>query len=116
MTFRDTVERWSSRPSIRGAAIVSEDGLLVHSMLDPAADGEAIAALAVALLRDAQQLGSAAAGGAVGSVVLELADGPVIVTALDITHTLVVLARPDHDLGPLLFDIRTDRTRLGQAV
>lgn len=116
MTFRQTVDRWSSRPSIRGAAIVSEDGLLIHSMLDDTIDAEAVAALAVALLRDAQQFGTAALGGLLGAVVLDLHDGPAVVAALDQTHTLVVLAHPAHDIGPLLFDIRTSRTQLGQAV
>ncbi|MBL8987549.1 MAG: roadblock/LC7 domain-containing protein [Gemmatimonadetes bacterium] len=116
MPFTDLLDRWSSRPVIRGAAVVSEDGLLVHDALAGAVDREAIAALAVTVRRHAEQLGAAASAGDLGRVVVEFAGGPAILAALDDRHTLVVLAAPDRDLGPLLFDIRDGRSALRQAI
>jgi len=116
MSLTEALDRWSSRASIRGAAVISEDGILVHDALGGAVDGEAVAALALALLRHAEQLGTAARAGDLGSVVVELAAGPAIVTGIDDRHTLVVLAHPGRDLGPLLFDIRRDKPALSQAV
>lgn len=115
MPLRQTLDRWPSRPLMKGAAIISEDGLLVHDQLPAGVDGEAVAALAVAVRRHGEQLG-AAVSGALGSVVLELTGGPAIVTALDDRHTLVVLTLPDLDIGPLLYDIRAGRQSLAGAV
>lgn len=116
MPFRQSLDQWSSRSLIRGAAIVSEDGLLIHSRLDGGVDGEALAALAVAVRRDGEQFGAATGSGLLRTTVLDLAAGPAIVTALDARHTLVVLAHPDRDLGQLLFDIRTGAPALAGAV
>ena len=116
MLLSDTIDRWSSRPAIRGAAVVSEDGLLVHDALTGAVDREAVAALAVAVLTHARQLGEAALAGGVGSVVIELAQGPAIVSGIDDRHTLVVLAEPGRDLGGLLFEIRQQKPSLSRAL
>jgi predicted regulator of Ras-like GTPase activity (Roadblock/LC7/MglB family) len=116
MSFHDALDQWSSRRTIRGAAVVSEDGLLVHDALGAAVDRDAVAALAVTVLRHAMQLGEAAAAGAVGCVVVELAEGPAIVAALDEFHSLVVLAEAGTDLGPLLFDIRREKPALSRVV
>lgn len=116
MSLRDTINRWPSRDSIRGAAIVSEDGLVIHDALTPGTDTEAVAALAVSLVRTGQQLGHAANAGQLGAVVLELDQSPAILATLDGGHTLVVLAQPHHDLGRLLFDVRQGRSALSEAV
>ncbi len=116
MSFRSTVNQWPSRSSIRGAAVISEDGLLIHDELDPGIDREAVAALAVAVRRHAEQLAAAAQGGALGSVVVELSRSPAVLSSLDDRHTLVVLAYPDRDLGQLLFDIRSARAVLAGVI
>ncbi len=116
MTFRDSIGQWPSYIDVRGAAVISEDGLLVHDLFPPGADGEAVAALALSLLYQAEQLGRAAGGDEAGTVVAEVDAGPVVVTRLDRHHSLVVLAQPGRDIGALLFDIRRHRTQLGEVV
>jgi predicted regulator of Ras-like GTPase activity (Roadblock/LC7/MglB family) len=116
MPFMHAIDRWSSRPVIRGAAVISEDGLLIHDGLGPGVDRDAVAALAVTIRRHAEQLAHAAAAGDLGSVVIELAQGPAILAGLDERHTLVVLAVPDQDVGPLLFEIRDRRPALIEAI
>ena len=115
MTLRQIVDGWSARDRVRGAAIVSEDGLVIHDLLD-AADAEAIAALAVTIVREARQLGDAAGRAPLRTVVLDYAGGPAILTPIDGRHTLVVLAVAEQDLGLLLFEIRRERSALSQAV
>jgi predicted regulator of Ras-like GTPase activity (Roadblock/LC7/MglB family) len=110
------MDGWSSRSTIRGAAIVSEDGLLVHDALPVSSDREAVAALVLPLMEHGRQLSQAAGGGRLETVVLELEGGPAIVSPVDERHTLVVLAEPDRDIGGLLFEIRTDRATLAQAI
>ncbi len=116
MSFRSTINQWPSRASVRGAAVISEDGLLIHDELDAGVDRDAVAALAVTVRRHAEQLGAAAQGGSLGSVVVELSQGPAILASLDDGHTLVVLARPDRDLGQLLFDLRSARAVLAGVI
>ncbi|MHB1329318.1 MAG: roadblock/LC7 domain-containing protein [Gemmatimonadales bacterium] len=116
MTFRESIGQWPSYIDVRGAAVISEDGLLIHDIFPYDTDGEAVAALSLALLSQAEQLGRAAGGDDVGVVVIELDAGPVVVTRLDQEHSLVVLAEPGRDLGALLFDIRRHRAQLGEVV
>lgn len=116
MSLRDTIARWPSRSSIRGAAIVSEDGFVIHDALAANTDTEAVAALAVSIVRHCQQLAEAASAGTLATVVLELDRSPAILTTLDDGHTLVVLAEPGKDLGQLLYDIRCEKPALKEAV
>lgn len=115
MLLRQIVDGWSARDTIRGAAIVSEDGLVIHDLL-PTADADAVAALAVTIVREARQLGDAAGDAPLRTVVLDYAGGPAVLAPIDAHHTLVVLAAPDRDIGPLLYEIRRERPALSQAV
>ncbi len=116
MSFQQIIDRWPSRSAIRGAAIINEDGFLVHAALAEGLDHEAVAALGVTLLRHARQFGGAAGGGVLGAVVIELENGPAILLSLDIRHTLVVLAVPNRDLGQLLWELRSARVSLAGVI
>jgi predicted regulator of Ras-like GTPase activity (Roadblock/LC7/MglB family) len=116
MSLRTTLDQWPSRESIRAAAVINEDGLLIHDALTAGMDAEAVAALAVTLLQTSRQLAVAADGGNLGSMVLELDQGPAVVTALDHRHTLVIMAQPHQDIGPLLHDIRRQKSHLAGSV
>jgi predicted regulator of Ras-like GTPase activity (Roadblock/LC7/MglB family) len=116
MSLRTTLDRWPSRESIRAAAVVSEDGLLIHHAFEGEVDRDAVAALAVTLVRTGRQLGQAANHGQLGSMVVEFDEGPAVLTGLEGDHTLVLLAKPNRDLGPLLFDVRREKNALGRSV
>lgn len=116
MALPRLLESWSASPAVRGAAIVSEDGLLVHDLLPPGADADAVAALAVTVLRQARQLAEAAGGSAVRRLVVDLGDGTAALVPIDNRHTLVVLAGPGQDLGALLFEIRRSAAALSEAI
>jgi predicted regulator of Ras-like GTPase activity (Roadblock/LC7/MglB family) len=105
--LRDIIQGFSTGDAVRGAAIIGEDGLVIHDALTPDADGEAVAALAVTTIRHAEQFGSAGGCGTLRALVLDFGNGPAILTSLTSGATLVVLARPDRDLGALLYEIRT---------
>ena len=95
---------------------MNEDGLLIHDALAPGVDAEAVAALSVTVARNGRQLGTSAGAGVLGSIVLEFDKGPTIVTALDERHTLVLLAEPEQDLGPLLFEVRREKAALSRGL
>jgi predicted regulator of Ras-like GTPase activity (Roadblock/LC7/MglB family) len=110
--LREIIQGLDAGESVRGAAIIGEDGLVIHDALVPEADGEAVAALAVATLRHAEQLGGACRAGELRTAVFEFGAGPAILASLAHGATLVVLAQPDRDLGPLLYELRTRRDTL----
>ena len=110
--LREIIQGFDAGDSVRGAAIISEDGLVIHNALTAEADGDAVAALAVTTMRHAEQFGGAGRCGPLRTAVLDFTDGPAILASLGSTATLVVLARPGRDLGPLLYEIRTRRASL----
>jgi len=110
--LREIMQGLNSRDAIRGAAIVGDDGLVIHDALASEADGEAVAALAVTTMRHAEQFGGAGRCGPLRTAVLDFGNGTAILTMLGDGATLVVLARPDRDLGPLLYELRTRRDTL----
>jgi predicted regulator of Ras-like GTPase activity (Roadblock/LC7/MglB family) len=110
--LREIMQGLNSRDVIRGAAIVGDDGLVIHDALAAEADCEAVAALAVTTMRHAEQFGGAGRCGPLRTAVLDFGNGPAILAVLGEGATLVVLARPDRDLGPLLFELRTRRDTL----
>ena len=112
----EVLSGWPIRDAVRGAAIVGEDGLVIHDALEPGTDTEAVAALAVATRRHAEQLGSAGACGPLRTAVFEFGEGPAILAALPAGATLVVLAAPDRDIGLLLYELRTRRDSLASLL
>ena len=114
--LRDLIDGWSNGRAVRGAAMISEDGLMVHQTLAAVADGEAVAALAVSLLRSGGQLGEAGRSGAVRTVVLDLTGGPAIIAPVDDRHTLIVFAKANIDIGPLLHEIGLQREAVSAAI
>ncbi len=114
--LREVLERLDAGDAVRGGAIVGADGLIIHNALTPDADQEAIAALAVTTMRHAEQLGTSSGSGELRTAVLEYGGGPAILTPLNPSATLVVLAKPDRDLGELLYELRTRRNALTELV
>ena len=76
--LRAIMQGLEARDAVRGAAIVGEDGLVIHDALTPDADGEAVAALAVTTMRHAEQFGGAGRCGTLRAAVLDFGGGPAI--------------------------------------
>ncbi|NOT09068.1 MAG: hypothetical protein HOP28_12785 [Gemmatimonadales bacterium] len=110
--LKEIIHSFDAQDSVRGAAIIGEDGLVIHDALSAGADAEAVAALAVTTMRHAEQFGSAGRCGTLRTAVLDFAEGPAILTTLGPSATLVLLARPERDLGPLLFELRSRHAAL----
>ncbi|HEX9756024.1 MAG TPA: roadblock/LC7 domain-containing protein [Gemmatimonadales bacterium] len=104
--LRQVVDGLAARPEVAGVAVVSGDGLVIEQALHVAADRDAIAALATTLTRHGRELGAAARLGNLGAAVLEYTAGPAIIRPLHDGASLVVLGRPDADLGELLYLLR----------
>lgn len=106
----------AQRPEVTGAAIVSGEGLLIEHALPVGTDGEALAALAATVIRQIAELGSAAGMGQPTSAVIEFSGGPAIIGMVDGGAALFVMARPDADLGELLYLVRRHRPAVADGL
>lgn len=104
--LRTVLAAFVDRPDVLGAAIVSDEGLVVESALPASLDPEALAALAATAQRTLQALGGATGHGTPRETVVEAAGGILILERLPAGSTLLVLAAPAGDLGTLLGDLR----------
>jgi predicted regulator of Ras-like GTPase activity (Roadblock/LC7/MglB family) len=103
------IEGLAQRPEVAGLAVISPDGLIIEHALAPDTDSDALAALATGLLRHAGELGAAGGLGGLEVAVLDFASGPAVATTLADGASLILLARPDADLGELLYLLRRNR-------
>jgi predicted regulator of Ras-like GTPase activity (Roadblock/LC7/MglB family) len=114
--LRSLLDGLAARPEVTGVAIVSGEGLLIEEALPPATDGEALAALATTLIRHADEFGHSAGLGSFGTAILEFNEAPAIIGILSDGAALVLLARPDADLGELLYLLRRHRAPMSSLL
>ncbi|MES2123776.1 MAG: roadblock/LC7 domain-containing protein [Gemmatimonadota bacterium] len=114
--LRSVLAALAERPEVVGAAVISDEGLVVESALPTGMDPEAVAALAATALRALQTLGGATGHGIPSQTVVEATGGVVVLERLPTGSTLLVLAEPDGDLGVLLHDLRRHAPALTELV
>lgn len=114
--LRSLIDGLAARPEVTGVAIVSGEGLLIEQALPATTDGEALAALATTVIRNAQELGSTSNLGPFETAVLEFDGGPVLIGILSDGAALVLLARHDQDLGELLYLVRRHRAAMSSLL
>ncbi len=111
--LRSVLQALAERPDVAGVVVVSDEGLVVESVLPAGLDREAIAALGATALRSLASLGEATALGAPDDVVLEAPGGALVLQRLPgSTASLVVLAADHGDLGTLLYELRRHRAAI----
>ena len=108
----DVVQALGRREGVEAAIILGNDGLPIASHLANGGDPDVLAALIPNIVIASQQLGHHAARGELSMGVLEFAAGYAIVVHLSAEATLLVLARPRTNIGPLLFDLTRNRAEI----
>ncbi len=98
------------------AAVVGNDGLLLASSAGEGIDSEAVGAVSASGLLVGEALGRELERGGITQTTLEFEHGLVLLTPLDPDVALLVLARPDANLGRLRLLTRRARGELLQAV
>ncbi len=98
------------------AAVVGNDGLLLASSAADGIDGEAVGAVSASGLLVAEAMGRELERGGITQTTLEYENGLVLLTPLDSDVALLVLARPDANLGRLRLLTRRARGELLDAV
>ena len=115
-TIRDLVATLRRLDGVSAAAVLGRDGLLIDHDANAGLDAEQIAAHVPSILQFADELGQAAATGPLQTAVLEHQEATVVLAAMSADVILLVLLRPDANLGALVYDIRRHRAGLAALV
>ncbi len=115
-TIRDLVAAIRQRPGIDAAVVLGRDGLLIDHHAEAGVDAEQVAAHVPSILQYAEELGTAAAHGALLTAVHEHERGSIVMSVISAEAVLLVLLAPAGDLGALLFDLRRHRANIASLV
>jgi predicted regulator of Ras-like GTPase activity (Roadblock/LC7/MglB family) len=115
-SIRDLVSAIRQREGVEAAVILGRDGLLIDSQTVPGLDAEDLAARIPSIIIPADDLGEAAGRGPLVTAVLEHRDGLAIVSALSADAVLLVLVRPQANVGQLLYELRRNREHIAALV
>ena len=115
-SIRDLVSAIRQREGVEAAVVLGRDGLLIDSQGVPGLDPEDLAARIPAIIGPADDLGHAVGRGVLVTAVLEHREGLAIISVLNADAVLVVLVRPDANVGQLLFELRRNREHIAALV
>ena len=106
------VRELADRPEVDAVVLASPDGLPIDQAGPAGLDAEALAALTATVARSLGQLSIAGERGEVRTAVVETDRGLVVIATAGAEGWLLVLTRPDTNIGGLLFDLRQRRPAL----
>jgi predicted regulator of Ras-like GTPase activity (Roadblock/LC7/MglB family) len=95
----------AAREGVQGAVLLSGEGLPIEHA-GAGFEAETVAALSATLGQYAGKLGDGAQRGRLRLAVLDFDRGPVVLARAGSSDWLAILARPETDIGPLLYDLR----------
>ena len=108
----EVVKSLAGRDGVDAVLLLSGDGLPIeHAARAPFA-AETVAALGATLAQHGGRLGQGASRGALATAVLEFDGGLLVLSRAGSDDWLAILATPNADIGPLLFDLRQHRSAL----
>ena len=115
-SIRDLVGAIRQREGVEAAVVLGRDGLLIDSQGVPGLDPEDLAARIPSIIGPADDLGNAVGRGDLVTAVLEHRGGLAIISVLTADAVLVVLVRPDANVGQLLFELRRNREHIAALI
>src|SRR2546430_13285040 len=114
-TIREFTSALRRRPGVNAVLVSGRDGLLIEGGANASLDLHDLAARIPSFITEAVQLGEAARVGGCNTCIVEYGDGFAVVTTLGSDSFLTVLAAKSAELGPPLFEIRSQRSPLGST-
>jgi hypothetical protein len=111
-SLNEVVRSLAERTGVQGVLVLSGDGLPIEQSARGSFDAESLAALTATLVQHAGRLGTGSAHGALKTAVLEFERGLLLVAQVGAGDCLAIVAAPDADIGPLLYDLRQHRPAL----
>lgn len=96
----------ASTPEIEGAALVSDDGLIISSVLAPPAGEDRVAAMSAAMLSLGERIARELGRGNMEQVYIKGSNGFALLTAANEHTVLTIMASNEARLGLLLLELR----------
>ncbi len=96
----------ASTPEIEGAALVSDDGLIISSVLAPPAEEDRVAAMSAAMLSLGERIARELGRGTMEQVYIKGSNGFALLTAANEHTVLTIMASNEARLGLLLLELR----------
>jgi len=106
----------AGRSGVQAVLLLSHDGLPIHHAAAATLEPETVAALAATVGQHAGRLGQGADRGDLQTAVLEYTGGLLVLARVGDGEWLALLARPDADLGTLLYDLRQHRPAISSLL
>jgi predicted regulator of Ras-like GTPase activity (Roadblock/LC7/MglB family) len=111
-TIREFTSALRQRPGVLAVLISGRDGLLIDGSAGAELDLHDLAARVPTLILEAGQLGDSARLGSCNTCIVEFGDGYALLTTIGAESILTVLTSKTAEIGPLLFDLRSQRSKL----
>jgi predicted regulator of Ras-like GTPase activity (Roadblock/LC7/MglB family) len=115
-SIRDLVAALRQREGVDAAIVLGRDGLLIDSQTIEGMNAEDLAARIPPVLGPSDELGVAAQRGELVTAVLEMREGLAIISALSADAVLLVLVKPNANIGQLLYELRRNRQHIAALV
>jgi len=110
--IRDVVDALGRRDGVEAVIILGNDGLPIASHVSDGADPELLSALVPNVMQATEQLGHHARRGRLTMGVIEYDAGYAVVASLTAETSLLILVRPQTNVGPLLYDLTRHRAEI----
>ena len=104
----------SSSETIQATALVSNDGLIVASVLSASVDADRFGAMCASLLSLATRAAKEVDRGALRQIILDGESGPMLLTRAGTIGVLAVAASPTANLGKVILDTRNTARSLSE--
>jgi predicted regulator of Ras-like GTPase activity (Roadblock/LC7/MglB family) len=111
-TIREFTSALRQRPGVNAALVSGRDGLLIDGAAADAVDLDDLAARVPALISEAAAIGDSTRLGACTTCIVEYAEGYAVLTTLGADSILTVVLGRSAELGALLFELRSQRSKL----
>jgi predicted regulator of Ras-like GTPase activity (Roadblock/LC7/MglB family) len=110
--LNEVVRDLATRSGVEAVLVLSADGLPIEHASRESFDAESLAALTATMVQYATRLGFGAARGALRNAVIDYEGGLLVIAQIGAGDCLAILAAPEADVGPLLYDLRQHRPAL----
>ena len=111
-TIREFTSALRHRPGVNAVLVSGRDGLLIDGSAGGGLDLNDLAACVPSLVSEAIAFGASSRLGECNTCIVEYDGGYALLTTLGKSSILSVLVSKSAELGPLLFELRSQRSRL----
>jgi predicted regulator of Ras-like GTPase activity (Roadblock/LC7/MglB family) len=105
-----------SREGVEGVILLGHDGLTIDSFISTGLDPDSVSALVPSVIDSCSQVGAESGREKFVTGVMEYSGGFAVIAQLTPETLLAILAKPDANIGTLLYDLRRHRVAIAKLL